>query len=70
MWKSANLDSMKCLDSEADKFASKCDVKLKNLSIGEDFGHAIDQYGNLHGWGNNKNGELGTGDSYPRYKVT
>ena len=46
------------------------DTKLRNLSIGLDFGHVIDQDDNLHGWGNNKNGELGSGDSYPRVKLS
>lgn len=44
-------------------------LNFQNLAIGEDFGHLIDQNGNLHGWGNNKNGELGTSDSYPRLKL-
>ena len=39
------------------------------MSIGKDFGHVVDQFGNLHGWGNNKNGELGTGDCFPRNKL-
>ena len=39
------------------------------LTIGEDFGHAIDEFGNLYGWGENKNGELGIGDTAPRPKI-
>ena len=41
-------------------------LTFQRLTIGDDFGHAIDEYGNLYGWGLNKNGELGTGDTIPR----
>jgi len=36
------------------------------LSVGAEFLHVIDEFGNLYGWGNNKHGELGTGDAFPR----
>jgi hypothetical protein len=45
-------------------------LNLVGISVGSDFGHAIDSDSNLYGWGNNKNGELGTGDSYPRQKLS
>ena len=45
-------------------------VNFKQLMIGSDFGHLIDQEMNLYGWGNNKNGELGTSDSFPRQKLS
>jgi hypothetical protein len=40
------------------------------LTIGQDFGHVIDQFGNLYGWGQNRFGELGTGDCFPKNKLT
>ena len=45
-------------------------ITLKNLILGADFGHVMDQELNLYGWGNNKNGELGTSDSFPRQKLS
>ena len=36
------------------------------LSVGQEFLHVVDELGNLYGWGNNKHGELGTGDCFPR----
>ena len=53
-----------------EKEANKSTLHFCKLTIGQDFGHVTDQYGNLHGWGNNKNGELGSGDSYPRNKLS
>mmetsp|Transcript_37073 Transcript_37073/g.56870 ORF Transcript_37073/g.56870 Transcript_37073/m.56870 type:complete len:128 (+) Transcript_37073:1370-1753(+) len=44
-------------------------LEFKGLSCGKEFGHVIDQHGNLYGWGNNKHGELGTGDCFPRTKL-
>ena len=49
--------------------SSASGLKFSHLAIGEDFGHLVDQNGNLHGWGNNRNGELGTSDSYPRQRL-
>ena len=43
---------------------------IDKISVGSDFGHIIDTQGNLYGWGNNKNGELGTSDTYPRRQLT
>lgn len=45
-------------------------MAMTHLSLGTDFGHVIDLDSNLYGWGNNKHGELGTGDSYPRIKLS
>lgn len=44
-------------------------LTFQKLTIGEDFGHTIDEYGNLYGWGKNQNGEIGTGDTIPRPKI-
>lgn len=44
-------------------------LTFQKLTIGEDFGHTIDEYGNLYGWGKNLNGEIGTGDYIPRPKI-
>ena len=44
-------------------------LTFQKLTIGEDFGHSIDEYGNLYGWGQNLNGEIGTGDTVPRPKI-
>ena len=43
---------------------------FENLTLGIDNGHVVDQNANLYGWGNNINGELGTGDSFPRENLT
>ena len=40
------------------------------MDIGVDYGHVVDASGNLYGWGNNPNGEMGSGDTYPRQKLT
>ena len=45
-------------------------IEFSGLKIGEEFGHILDSNLNLYGWGNNQFGELGTGDSYPRLKLT
>ena len=44
-------------------------LTFQKLTIGEDFGHTIDEFGNLYGWGTNQNGEIGTGDTIPRPKI-
>lgn len=61
---SGQFHSMQPLECEQMKA-----VHLRRLTVGSDFGHVIDEEGNLYGWGNNKNGELGTSDSYPRTKL-
>lgn len=50
------------------EFSNKC--RLEKVCLGRDFGHAIDLFGNLYGWGSNKQQELGIGDWYPRPKLT
>lgn len=43
---------------------------IAQMDIGADYGHVVDASGNLYGWGNNQNGEVGSGDTYPRQKLT
>lgn len=64
-WSEGGHFNLQIMEIEA-----KNSVMLSRLSLGSDFGHVVDEESNLYGWGNNKNGELGTGDSYPRYKVS
>lgn len=54
---------------ELDNSYSK-DTSFSLLSLGHNFGHVIDQDANLFGWGDNKHGELGTSDNYPRSKLS
>ena len=63
-WTSSKSASMQPLECEQMK-----STHFSQLTVGSDFGHVIDEEGNLYGWGNNKNGELGTSDSYPRTKL-
>ena len=45
-------------------------VNLKSVYAGNDFIIGLDFQGRIFGQGNNKHGELGTGDSYPRSKLS
>lgn len=64
-WMEDKSDTFRKIENSFDKVA-----QFSYLSVGAEFGHVVDQDRNLYGWGNNKNGELGTGDSYPRPKLS
>jgi alpha-tubulin suppressor-like RCC1 family protein len=62
-WKEGEFGSFKKIENPIHK-------TLEHMTIGKDFGHLLDLDANLYGWGDNAHGELGTSDSFPRYKLS